>query len=74
MSLIQQNRQLVDDSILLVRARCAELGIEAETPADLFNKAKELTLRQKELQTQNIDLQKQVKFITPFDEKKCCAH
>lgn len=53
-------RQLIDESVALLRSRMAELGIEAETPGDLLSKAKEIVLRHKELETKSCSLQQQV--------------
>lgn len=53
-------RQLIDDSVVLLRSRMAELGIKAENPVDLLNKAKEIVLTHKELQAKSANLQDQV--------------
>ena len=53
-------RQLIDDSVALLRSRMAELGIEAENPVDLLNKAKEIVLKHKELHAKSANLQDQV--------------
>ncbi len=59
---IFQVRQLIDDSVQLLRSRMAELGIVADTPVDLLNKAKDIVLRHKELQTKSAHLSDQVGF------------
>lgn len=56
----KQIRVLIDDSVLLLRARMGELGIEASSPADLLSKAKEIVGRHKELQGRASKLQMQV--------------
>ena len=56
----KQVKQLIDDSVALLRCRMAELGIEAETPVELLNKAKEIVLRHKDLQAKSASLQDQV--------------
>ena len=57
----KQVRQLIDDSICLLRSRMAELGIEAvDNPVDLLNRAKDVVLRHKELQAKSDTLQEQV--------------
>lgn len=56
----KQVRQLIDESVALLRSRLAELGIEADTPVDLLNKAKEIVLHHKELEAKSSDLQHQV--------------
>lgn len=61
---------MIDDSLALLHARFAELGIEPETPADLLNKAKEIVMRHKELQAQSSDLQNHVNKKTIFIFKK----
>lgn len=53
-------RQLIDDSVVLLRSRMAELGIEAENPVDLLNRAKEIVLKHKELHAKSANLQNQV--------------
>ena len=55
-------RQLIDDSVILLRSRMAELGIEAENPVDLLNKAKEIVLKHKELHSKSASLQEQVNY------------
>lgn len=57
---VKQVQQIIDNCIVLLRCRLAELGIEVETPAELLNKAKEIVSRHKELQSQMADLQNQV--------------
>jgi hypothetical protein len=57
----KQINVLIEDSVALLKARMAELGINATTPGDLLAKAKEIVLRHKELQAKANRLQQQVK-------------
>lgn len=57
----KQIKVLIDDSVALLKARMAELGINASTgPVNLLAKAKEIVSRHKELQAQASELQEQV--------------
>lgn len=46
--------------MVLLRIRMAEIGLQAETPDDLLNKAQEICARNKELQVQSARLEEQV--------------
>ncbi|KAF6216003.1 hypothetical protein GE061_000340 [Apolygus lucorum] len=56
----KQIKVLISDSVALLLARMNELGINANTPADLLAKAKEIVTRHKELQAQVTSLQSTV--------------
>lgn len=56
----KQIKVLIRDSVALLKARMSELGIHANTTADLLAKAKEIVSRHKELQSKATKLQAQV--------------
>ena len=59
----KQVQLLVDESVALLKTRLAELGIQAKTPADIFDKAKELIQRHKELESQSASIQQHVIYL-----------
>ncbi|KAL1484023.1 hypothetical protein MTO96_032813, partial [Rhipicephalus appendiculatus] len=56
----RQIKHLIDDSVVLLKARMNELGVQSHTPADLINKAKEIVVRHKELQAKAATLEREV--------------
>ena len=56
----KQVEHLIHESLALLKLRMAELGIEADSPAELLNKAQEIFLRRRELESKSADLQQQV--------------
>ncbi|XP_076042508.1 DOT1 like histone lysine methyltransferase grappa [Oratosquilla oratoria] len=56
----RQIKVLIDDSVALLRARIAELGMVASNPEDLLNRAKQIVWRHKELQANVSSLQQEV--------------
>jgi len=56
----KQIKVLIDDSVVLLKARMTELDINATSPGDLLVKAKEIVLRHKDLQAKASKLQSQV--------------
>lgn len=56
----KQVKVLIDDSVVLLKARMGELDIHATNTVDLLSKAKEIVGRHKELQAQVSKLQAQV--------------
>lgn len=56
----KQINVLIDDSVVLLKARMTELDINANSPVDLLAKAKEIVMRHKDLQAKAARLQSQV--------------
>lgn len=56
----RQIKHLIDDSVVLLKARMSELGVHSHTPADLITKAKEIVVRHKELQARAATLEREV--------------
>ena len=59
----RQVRQLIDESVALLRLRMAELGIETDTPDDLMAKARELSLLHRDLTLRSVELQHHVQYL-----------
>ena len=59
----KQIKILIDDSVVLLKARMTELDINATSPVDLLAKAKEIVMRHKDLQAKAARLQTQVRFL-----------
>ncbi|XP_018022161.1 histone-lysine N-methyltransferase, H3 lysine-79 specific isoform X2 [Hyalella azteca] len=65
----RQIKVLIDDSVTLLKARIAELGMAAANPEDLLNRAKEIVWRHKELQAHVSALQQGVAAAEQEQEK-----
>lgn len=62
----KQIKVLIDDSVVLLKARMTELDINATSPVDLLAKAKEIVMRHKDLQSKAARLQTQVNYFNLF--------
>uniref|UniRef100_A0A2R5L708 Histone-lysine N-methyltransferase, H3 lysine-79 specific n=1 Tax=Ornithodoros turicata TaxID=34597 RepID=A0A2R5L708_9ACAR len=56
----KQIKLLIDDSVVLLKARLSELDVQEATPSDLLTKAKEIVLRHRELQAKAATLEREV--------------
>lgn len=70
----KQIRVLIDDSVILLKARMNELGINTTSQNDLLCKAKEIVGRHKELQVMAAKLQSQVTTIEKEQNQMVMAH
>ncbi|XP_063703386.1 histone-lysine N-methyltransferase, H3 lysine-79 specific isoform X2 [Culicoides brevitarsis] len=70
----KQIRVLIDDSVILLKARMNELGINTTSQNDLLCKAKEIVGRHKELQVMAAKLQSQVTAIEKDQNQMVLAH
>lgn len=70
----KQIRVLIDDSVVLLKARMNELGINTTSQNDLLCKAKEIVGRHKELQVMAAKLQTQVNNIEQEQKSLVMAH
>jgi H3 lysine-79-specific histone-lysine N-methyltransferase len=59
----KQVRQLIDESVALLRLRMTELGIETDTPDDLMAKARELSVLHRDLTLRSVELQHHVQYL-----------
>lgn len=69
----KQIQNLQKDSNAQLKSRLAELGIEANTPAEFLTKAKEIVLKHKDLDLQSNSLQATVNRLEEDHQRLVCT-